>query len=201
MTEPIAVIRSYDDLVAALRAAKAKHGLSNKWCDDIGGLTDGQTDKVLGPTQSKGLSRMLMDVYFEMFAIEFHMVINLDAAKRMESRWEQRERGKVAPPQSVLSKKLIERAKPHVFKAAGKLGASIRLSKLSPELRSKIARKAGKSRMRNVTKAQRSTMNKKGWETRRARMAEQQRLLLLPSVEVPDSLVSDPPQLRLCETA
>jgi hypothetical protein len=76
--EVIAVIRSYEDLIDALRAVKAMHGLSNTWCDEIGGLASGHTDKLLGPASAKKLSPMTMDVFFQMFAVEMEMRIDIE---------------------------------------------------------------------------------------------------------------------------
>src|SRR6185295_9825171 len=98
MIEPgmvIAVIRTQDDLVEAYRKIKELRCLSNDWCDAIGGLTRGHTDKVLGRSRQKNLSPMTQALFSELFAVEFHMVVDLEAAKRMESRWEQRDSSNV----------------------------------------------------------------------------------------------------------
>ena len=100
------------------------------------------------------------------------MEVDLEAVRKMEQHWESREEGKVAFPEWRISKKLVQKAKPIVLSARGKEMNAARNSKLSGELRSKIARKAGKKRMRKVTKAERSAMSLKGWATRRKRINE-----------------------------
>lgn len=149
MTAPI---RSHADLIEALRARKNELGLSNRLCDDLGGLTSGHTDKVLGPTGSRGLTPLTLDVLLEMFAVELVMRPNLEAAKRMEARWERRAEGQVAPPKTVISKQLIEKAAPHVIRTFSAKGGAARAIKLTGKLRSKIARKGGLARAKKARK-------------------------------------------------
>lgn len=161
--EAIAIIRCYDDLVEALRTIKAIHGLSNAWCDEIGGLTTGHTDKVLGPSSTKGLSRMTMDVFFQLFAISLEMRIDIDQARKMEARWEQRESGRIHVDDSRVSKKVLQKAKPHVLKEIGRLGGLKAASHQSALL---VRSKGGKARMKSMTKQQRSALGKVAAETR-----------------------------------
>lgn len=145
MTPPI---RTQDDLIEAFRAAKDRLGLSNAWCDDIGGFTRGQTDKVLGPTRAKGLSPMLLQTYCALFAVRLEMVVDVEQAKVMEARWEGRDTSNVRMDSGRISKKLVERAKPAVLKAAGAAGGRARAMLLSAKQRSEIASKGGKSKWR-----------------------------------------------------
>lgn len=172
VSEAIAIIRRHQDVTDVFRLMKDRLGLTNEFCDDVGGLTKGHTDKILGPSQSKTWGPTTFDLFCEMFAIEFHVHVDLAAAQRMADVWEKRKRPVFENAKvGRVSKKLIEAAKPLVAKAMGKAGAKKRASKLSAKLRSKIARKGGKKRMRKITKAERSAMMRKGWETRRQRQA------------------------------
>lgn len=150
----IAEIRTQDDLIEALRAAKDMRGLSNRWCDEIGDLTDGQTDKVLGPTRVKGLSRFLFSMYHSMFAVKLVMVVDEEATARMQAKWEGRDTSNVRVESGRVSKKLLERAKPLVFEAAGRAGATARNQILSPEYRTKIAVDAVESRWKKQGRKQ-----------------------------------------------
>lgn len=154
--DTIAVIRCQDDLIEAFRKIKDILGLSNKVCDDLIGLADGHVDKVLGPTRAKGLSGFMFDNFAELFAVEFEMKINLDAAKRMESRWEQRETKRIHPPHRV-SKQMVERAKPHVLKDFATIGGKASGAKRTGSQGSEIMRKVAK----------------RGWRKRRRAMREQ----------------------------
>jgi hypothetical protein len=129
MSEPLATIRTQDDLIEALRIAKAHRGLSNDFCDQRAGLTRGHVDKVLGPTRAKSLSPMVLDLLVEIFAVQFVMVPNPEAEARMKPRWEDRDTSNVRVGSHRVSQAVLERAKPHVIRdlaiAGGK--ASVRL--------------------------------------------------------------------------
>lgn len=163
----IATIRNSDDLVEAFRSIKAILGMTNAQCDGIGGMIDGHTDKMLGPSQQKGIGPHSFSVFCWLFAVQFEMKIDIEQAKTMMEHWETRTRPAEFSENGRVSKKMLEKAKPLVFKEAGRAGGLARVSKQSPSLRSELARKAGQARMQKVTKEQRSAMNKKGWETRR----------------------------------
>lgn len=140
--EVLATIRGYDDLVEAFRIIKDRLGLSNAKCDELAGLVEGHTDKLLGPTGAKSLSRATVSRFCTVFAVKLEMKIDIDQAARMNGRWEARDASNVRPGGPKLSKKLLERAKPLVLKAAGRCGAEKRNSMLSAKHRTDIARKA-----------------------------------------------------------
>lgn len=148
----IAVIRNQDDLVEAYRKIKELRELSNDWCDEVGGLTRGHTDKVLGRSRQKNLSPMTQALYSELFAVEFHMVVDLEAVKRMQGRWEQRDSSNVRMDAKRLSRSLIDIAKPIIARENGKAGGLARLTKMTETERQKIARKGGRARQRNRRK-------------------------------------------------
>lgn len=154
--QPLAIIRSQDDLVEAFRARKDALGLSNRFCDEVGGLSSGHTDKVIGPSRKKQLSAMIFDLFCELFAVEFHMSENLDAAARMESRWEAREARNVRVENGRVSKKLVERAKPLVAKEMGSVGGKQRAALLSAKQKSGIAQKGAKAKWRKWRRERRS---------------------------------------------
>jgi len=150
MSEPIAVIRNYEELVDALRTRKNGLQLSNATVDRLAGLTDGHTDKILGPTATKGFSRMTVDLLLQVFAVKLVMVEDVEAAQVMAERWEQRNSSQFRAIPNRLSKALLERAKPLVFKdiqrSAGLKSRAGRMSKLSPKRRKQIAKKAIRTR-------------------------------------------------------
>lgn len=145
MTTPLAMIRSYDDLIAAFRARKAEIGLSNEDSDRLGGLTPGHTNKLLGPTGTRKLGPVTLDVLLELYAVELVMVVNVDAARRMEARWERRDERAVRVDASVISRTLVEKAKPVIF---SEIGAQLREArkKIKPSTRRRIARQAARAR-------------------------------------------------------
>lgn len=147
--EVMAVVRKHADMIEVFRMMKERLQLTNEFCDDVGGLTKGHTDKILGPTEAKNIGPVTFDLFCEMFAVEFHVKIDLDAAKRMQAVWEGRERP-LYPNARVkrISKKLIERAKPFVFRENGRIGGMVTAHMRTPAQRSESARKAAKSRWR-----------------------------------------------------
>lgn len=158
MTEPLAIVINHETMVEAFRVAKERLGLSNEFCDDIGGLTRGHTDKILGPTRIKNLGPMTMDVFCEMFAVKFIMVSNIEAAKRMEPRWEGRESSHVRTESVRVSKAIIERAKSHVLKACGSAGGKATQAMRSASHRSEAGRRAAKIRWRKHRKQAREAL-------------------------------------------
>jgi hypothetical protein len=151
--EILATVRSYPELVEAFRTIKARLGLSNDWCDQACDWAGGFTDKVLGPTQNKNISPLTFSMLCQIFAVKFTMEIDMDAVRKMEATWQKRAERNVRIVESRISQKLIERAKPHVFSEMGKRGGPARAACLTDKHRSKIARKAAKSRWKKHRKS------------------------------------------------
>lgn len=96
MTEPLLFeITDYDSLIAAIRAAKAKRGLSDTFTDELAGLTRGHTQKLLGPQRSKNLSPMTLSTLLSTLAVKLVLVEDPEIAAQMEGRWEQRDERRV----------------------------------------------------------------------------------------------------------
>ena len=110
---PELVIRSYEDLIAALRAVKSHLQLSNETLEQISGITAGGVDKYLGPTRSKHVGAVAFDLLLGGLAIELHVRPNLQQAEKMADRWERRNGSAVRMPARV-SKTLIDRALRHL---------------------------------------------------------------------------------------
>lgn len=152
-SETIAVVRSHEDITEVFRMMKERLGLTNKFCDDVGEFVEGWTDKVLGPSEAKKWGQKSFDKFSEMFAIEFHVMVNVHAAARMAEIWEGRIRPLDLPKNKRVSAKLIERARPHVLRSFSELGNAARNAMLPGEHRSKIARKAARARWRKPRKS------------------------------------------------
>lgn len=146
----IAVVRRHQDITEVFRVMKDRLGLTNEFCDAVGGLTSGHTDKILGPSELKNWGPTTFDLFCEMFAIEFHVRVDMDAVKRMEAMWEARVKPRALPQPAKLSDKLLKRVTPHVAQAIGKKGAAVRNLMLSAEHRSEMARNAAVSRWETV---------------------------------------------------
>lgn len=196
--ETIAVVSSYPELVEAFRTMKARLGLSNKWCDETCDFADGVTDKLLGPTGTKNIGPLAFSMFCQIFGVKFRMEIDLEAVRKMEGHWEQREEGKVAFPPDRISKKLVRKARPLVLKETGALGGMVRSYLLTPKQAGRISKKGGKIRAKKLTRQQRSEIARKGGLARAAKRAasllaakaEQEQRLGLPAPESPSPSAS-----------
>ena len=158
---PIATIRTQEDLIEALRAAKEMRNLSFKVLDDLGGFTQGHMERVIGPRREKGMSPFVFQMLCSLLAVKLEMVPDEDQARRMAAKWEGRDTSNVRLEKGRISKTLLERAAPHVFKAAGELGGKARARQLSPKQMSEIARKGGRARQRNRRKNMRERLKER----------------------------------------
>src|SRR6266704_689853 len=132
MTEPLAIARQYQDITEVFRARRIELGLSYEFIDLAGGLAKGHTEAMLGPSAKKGWGQSTFHFLCEILAVQFHAFPDIEAAQRMVDVWEGRRMAQVSE-NSRISAKLIEKAKPHVFKASGALGAAARNAMLGPE--------------------------------------------------------------------
>ena len=113
--------------------------------DELGGLSCGHCDKILGPSRSKGLSAMTLDVMLGVLALKLVVVEDPDAAARMVDRWGIRSKAHVRANAHRVSKKVLESAKPVIFRELSAKAAEGRKA-IPPERRSEIARRAAQSR-------------------------------------------------------
>lgn len=154
--EVIAIVRKHQDIAEVFRMMKARLGLTNEFIDNVGGLTKGHADKILGPSEIKAWGPTTFDLFCEMFAIEFRVHVDMAAVKRMEAVWEGRKRAVELSENSRISAKLIDKAKPHVLQDLSAIGNAARKAMLPGKQRSDIARKAAKSRWRKYRRERRS---------------------------------------------
>jgi len=139
------VIRNRDDLIEALRSRKDELNLSNGFVEHQLQMGDGACNKILGPTQSKGLSLFVLLDMIELFGGQLVIQVDAETEARMRERWERRDAGKVHPPRR-LSAHLMRIAATQFYKRLSQLGNEARKVKLPREARSSIARAAALSR-------------------------------------------------------
>jgi hypothetical protein len=164
----IAVVRQHGAFADAFRTIKDILGLSDAFCDEIGGLTVGHTSKCLGPTGIRGIGPVPFDTFCALFAVEFHMVVNLDAAKVMQDKWERRNSDRVHVMKRKVSKQILERATPLVLKEIGRKGG---LKSASLPTAQQARSKGGKMRKRKLSKARRREIATKAANARYAKRA------------------------------
>lgn len=157
MNAPIFEFTNYESMREAFRLAKTLRGMSNTRCDELANLSEGHTDKILGPTGRQGFSPLSFDAFCWMFAVKFVAVPDPDREQEMAPYWADRQR-KGAYVRNIparVSKIIIERAKPLVLREMGRLGGLKTASQPSAKLRNQ---KAGKSRMRKLSKKERTAL-------------------------------------------
>jgi hypothetical protein len=143
---PEAVIRKHADLADAFLAVKNHLGLSNELCEHLGGLCKGHVDKTLrAGTREKRIGAGVFDIFCELFAVEFCMRPNPEAIRRMQARWEGKNKHQVRVHTHAMSSAQIECAKSIIFKQiADRL--SLHRQKIPRAKRSRIARHAIRAR-------------------------------------------------------
>jgi hypothetical protein len=83
------MLRTADDLIAALRQRKDELQLSNAVVDDLAGLVEGHTDKVLGPTRTKK-SPNIITLMCLAGALGLAVQLVDDPDSRVQGRWAKR---------------------------------------------------------------------------------------------------------------
>lgn len=168
MTEQLATVTNYESMVEAFRAAKDLRGLSNAHCDELANLAAGHTDAILGPTGRKNFGPLSFNAFCWAFAVKFVMVIDPEREKEMSEYWadRQRECSHVRVTSTRVSKILIERAKPYVIREMGRAGG-LKTASLPGAYQAR--QKGGKSRMRKLSKKERTALARMGGMARAAR--------------------------------
>ena len=141
----IGVATSHDELVGMFRARKDALGLSNELLDHLIPLTSGHTDKILGPCQVKGLSRISLDGMLSALGLQLLVAIDSVQSARMQPRWQSRDARAVRQP-ARLAAAILKRARPLVLSQLASKGGGARWKRVSPEARSALMRAAARAR-------------------------------------------------------
>ena len=107
-------VRSYADLITAMRAVKNFLQLSNERVEDIAGLTRGHWDKIAGACPTKKAGPMALDALLGALAIELVPRINPEALKRVQARYQRRNEKQIRNCQPV-SQALLDKCRPIIL--------------------------------------------------------------------------------------
>jgi hypothetical protein len=126
MPEPLGTFTSYQEFVALLRQRKDDLGLSNATVDALAGLTDGHTDKVLGPAATKNLGPLTFTALLDALGLSGTLYADPAKAARLSRRWDKRRANRVRENGSGrIAKAAIARVRPVVLaELAAKGGAA-----------------------------------------------------------------------------
>jgi hypothetical protein len=148
VTEPrrIAVVRSYDDLVVALRGRVDELKVAQIGLDEELHLARGHVNKLIGPVPVKSLGRETLGPIIQ--ALGLVMILEEDPiALQIAARMARRKRKQSNADDGMLT---LKRRKPRGYwrkdKAWGRTLAARRFLILSPARRRMIARRAAKAR-------------------------------------------------------
>jgi hypothetical protein len=142
-----AVIACRDDLIEALRARKTEVGLSNNFIEHALHMAAGGLDKVLGPSQVKGLSLPVALDLLELLGCRLRIEVDPELEAKMAERYERRSECSVRAHRRV-GRALMERMKPMVAAELGRAGGLRRVANQTASQRSESARRAALSRWR-----------------------------------------------------
>jgi hypothetical protein len=92
------MIRSMEDLLAALRARRDEIGVTHETIDEVAGWPSGYAGKLLSPSPIKNLGWMSLGVALDSMGVALVMVENVEQRKLVEKRWIRRERPRNAAP-------------------------------------------------------------------------------------------------------
>lgn len=146
------LIRSMDEVVAAMRARKDELNLPAEVIDDLAGLPTRYTAKVLAKMKSPGY--ISLGPMLETLGLALQVVEDPDALKRMRPRYSYRKRpaSKAAsmPPQIVLTPQNEAKIALHArMKSLAILGGKARAGRLGKRARRRIAKQAAEARWRS----------------------------------------------------
>lgn len=146
----LAFVKDYDGLIEALKRRACELDLTNQTIDELAGLQSGYTGKLFGPRQGRSLGGVSFGLMLQTLGVGVVLVEDPEALARIAARYEKR---KVAP--RMLPNRSIPKATWLLGTRQARKLNKIRTEKLTPAKRSAIAKKAAKTRWKNVRKKRR----------------------------------------------
>lgn len=153
----IAEFVDYDGLLSGLRRRYAELNIVGTALDEIMCLPDGYTSKLLGPKPARGLTRLTLGSLIGGLGVRCLIVEDTDATSRILGH----SKIKIRNPNLVRDAVRIVFTRRELRKL-GAAGGHARAAKLSPAKRSRIARKAIKTRWLKVSRDRRLMLEGKG---------------------------------------
>lgn len=89
---PLATIRTYDELNAALRKRADELNVSRETIDAVSGLQNGYAAKLLAPVPIRTLSRVSLGAMLGALGLKLLVVEDLETVRRLENRLVKRKR-------------------------------------------------------------------------------------------------------------
>jgi hypothetical protein len=143
---PILIVRDHAELADAFWTVKNFRGLSNESFEELCGFTRGHVDKMLGPSREKSIGKNSLPVILAALGVRLVLIRDFQQEQLMKSRWELRNQKQIRVHAHNVSRDVLARAAPVIFRQHMRPATLARLTKLSPAQRSLIAKHAAKSR-------------------------------------------------------
>lgn len=147
----LADVRSYDDLLAALRARADELGVTRMGLDDVTGLQNGYAAKLLAPVPIKSLGKFSMGPMLSAMGCMLILVEDQETLDRITKRVAKRVIAVASADASIgMLPKRKRRRKGFRGADVSRMLNARRLLKLSPKRRKEIAKMAADTRWRRV---------------------------------------------------
>ena len=146
---PLAVVRDYDGLRAALRARADQLQVTRLVLDDATGLPAGYCAKLLAPVPSKNLGCVSLGLLLGALGLKLLVVQDDEALARIKGKLVLREQpmqsaGQHGPVVIKLSRRRLRKL--------ARLGAAARMTKMTAAARRRVARIAARARWSKAAK-------------------------------------------------
>lgn len=163
----------YDGLQAALKARSDEKGLTRSKLDELSGMAEGWSGKVLGAAQIHQFGMAGIAAMCFALGLCFELREDPEQEELMRPHWERGETRQARPNRLPrLGKTAINRFLPEVAREMGRRGGSRPMPAHALKHASKRASKGGKARKRNMTRLQRQQAARKAavarWAKRNA---------------------------------
>jgi hypothetical protein len=105
----VPMIRSMEELLAALRARRDELELTHERIDDIAGFPSGYAGKLLAPEPIKNLGWLSFGLALDSMGVALILVENPDQVRLVQKRWIPRERPRNAAPAAGKGRRHADR--------------------------------------------------------------------------------------------
>jgi hypothetical protein len=141
----LGIARSYGELHQILRDRAHELDVSRLTLDDAAGLTGGHASKLLAPTPSRCLGATSMGLMLGAMGLALVVVEDAEALKRIQAKLPKRRASAVRPAVDAGPVSMAQALR-NALRRNGRKGARARMTTLTPEQRSNIARQAARAR-------------------------------------------------------
>lgn len=150
MTEDrrLAVVNDYAGFHAALRARVDELQVTFDTIDEVAGFPSRYTSKLLAPGHTKWIGPMSFDALLGVLGLRLIVVEDVEALARVSARLVKRERPLVYTSEGSINERRVMRLLKKRWRTWSSTANAIRNLKLTPEQRSRIGKKAIRTRWR-----------------------------------------------------